>query len=53
MEQQAVGRVRYVLDGQTIAETALLAQACAEQPPQEKPFWEQVWESIRSLFQMD
>lgn len=53
MERQAVGRVRYVLDGKTIAETVLTAQACTEQPPREKTFWEKTMEAVRTLFRMD
>lgn len=53
MEQQAVGRVRYILDGQEIAETVLTAQGCAEQPPKEKSLWERLVEAVRTFFQIE
>ena len=53
MEQQAVGRVRYILDGQEIAETVLTAQGCAEQTPREKSLWERLVEAVRTFFQIE
>ena len=53
MEQQAVGRVRYILDGEEIAETVLTAQGCAEQAPREKSLWERLVEAVRTFFQIE